>query len=268
MSTVLSDTDVRAMVRLVGEVAALDGDHAAKKRFLMDGLCGLIRAEAWVWTLTCQMAPNTVPTYVGFTRGGFSDERFARYLKALEHPDLARLTAPLARELQTHRTHLTRLLEQIDTTGGFATSGVYPLWKDADLGSVIASYRPLDDQCLSAIGIYRKNDDVSFTERESKMAHVILSEVPWLHETGWPEDRGVTVPRLYPQQRIVLNLLLQGGDRKSIASQLGISPNTVSGYVKEIYQHFKVNSQPELMRKFFNGDGGDAVKRSRNPAAN
>ena len=48
----------------------------------------------------------------------------------------------------------------------------------------------------------------------------------------------------------LLNLLLDGRDRKQIADQMGISENTVSGYAKDVYRHFDVNSHVELMRKF------------------
>lgn len=81
------------------------------------------------------------------------------------------------------------------------------------------------------------------------MVHIILSEVPWLHMNGWPEDMGVSIPNLSPRQRTVLNLLLDGLDRKQIASELGISENTVSGYTKDVYRHFSVNSHVGLMKK-------------------
>ena len=60
------------------------------------------------------------------------------------------------------------------------------------------------------------------------------------------------VPELFPKQRIVLNLLLDGLDRKSIASHMGISKNTVAAYAREVYRHFGVHSQPQLIRRFFN----------------
>ena len=49
---------------------------------------------------------------------------------------------------------------------------------------------------------------------------------------------------------MVLNLLLDGLGRKKIAQHLEITENTVAGYVKDIYNHFGVRSQPELMQKF------------------
>ncbi len=64
------ESDARTMVRLLGETAALDGGHAEKKRFLMRGLCNLIRADAWVWTLGCDIRPGgPTPASASSTRG-------------------------------------------------------------------------------------------------------------------------------------------------------------------------------------------------------
>ena len=62
---------------------------------------------------------------------------------------------------------------------------------------------------------------------------------------------------LSPRLRTTLNFLLEGLGRKQIAAHLCISENTVSGYVKEVYRFYKVQSQPELMKFFRDGDGGD-----------
>ena len=44
----VSEADARAMVRLLGETAALDCGHDEKKRFLMQGLCHLVDADCWI----------------------------------------------------------------------------------------------------------------------------------------------------------------------------------------------------------------------------
>lgn len=256
-SQVLAEADIRAMVRLIGEVAALPGDHAAKKRYLMDGLCHLINADAWIWTLACQYEADKPPVYVGFMYGGFSNERFPLYLKAVEHPASAAMTIPLINEMRERRVHITRTIEQIDRAGQFPLFEAAHLWQEADVGTLLISMRPLDERSASGIGVYRNLPARPFTARESRMAHIVLTEVPWLHQQGWPEDRGVTVPRLYPRQRLILNFLLQGRSRKDIAAHLELSENTVSGYTKQIYRHFGVNSHAALMRRFHQGDGGD-----------
>ena len=107
------------------------------------------------------------------------------------------------------------------------------------------------------MGLYRRMDQPAFTERETKIAHIVLSEVPWLHEEGWPEDRGAALPGLSPRRLLVLNLLLEGRARKDIATSLSLTENTVATYQKAIYRHFAVKSQAALMHRFRHGDGGD-----------
>ncbi len=67
-----------------------------------------------------------------------------------------------------------------------------------------------------------------------------------------------SVPRLPVRQRLTLEFLLQGQSRKAMAREMEISINTVSGYVRDIYRLFGVNSQAQLVSRFFRGDGGDA----------
>jgi DNA-binding NarL/FixJ family response regulator len=74
---------------------------------------------------------------------------------------------------------------------------------------------------------------------------------------GWPEDRGIRVPELSPRLWLVHEMLLQSYGRKEIADHLGLSMHTVSGYMKEVYRHFDVQSHAQLVARFFRGDGGD-----------
>ncbi len=253
----LAEADVRAMVRLLGEVCALPGGHAEMKRRLMDGLAELTGADCWVWCFVAEARTEEPPVLVSFMQGGFTEERFAKFLAATEHPGSARNTATIIAAAREKRSQQTRLREQLIPTEEFHASTAYQSWCDADIGGVIVSLRQLDDICQSAVGLYRSLDKPLFTPRDSRIAHILISEVPWLHELGWPEDRGATVPQLSPRQRLTLNLLLQGNSRSQIAEHLGISTHTADGYVKDIYRHFGVHSHAELMMRFQSGDGGD-----------
>ena len=259
MSFSLPESDVRELVRLLGETAAFDADHSGKKRFLMDGLCRLVDADAWVWALMCQPGNGQPQVYVNLVHAGFCETRFARLLQALEHPEMSWVAQSFFEELALKGTQITRTRQQIIPDEDFLKTEAAGRWREADIGPVLMSTRPLPENSGSSIAIYRRAAQSHFTERDCRIAHIVLTEVPWLHEMGWPEDRGATVPRLYPQQRIVLNLLLDGLDRKSIAEHLGISIHTVSGYCKEIYRHFEVNSQAALMARFYQGNGEDAA---------
>ncbi len=249
MDTPISEHDARAMVRLVAEVAALNTDHTAAKNHLMAGLAKLVGAECWVWMLG-ELPPDRPPVYMSLNHGGFSEQRFARYLKAISHPDMTELTAPFAAELAATRGHVTRLRQQIDAADRFPQTDAYACWMAADIAPLILSARPINERRLSFIGLYRSAAAPLFDARERKIAHILLTEVSWLHALGWPEDLGAKVPCLSPRCRLVLNLLLESHSRKFIADELGISIHTVSGYVKEIYSAFRVRSHAELMRRF------------------
>ncbi|RYD79417.1 MAG: LuxR family transcriptional regulator [Verrucomicrobiaceae bacterium] len=264
MGDSVDEKDARAMVRLVAEVAALRGDHTASKRYLMNGLRELAGADSWVWALG-YLDPTRPPVYASYLHEGFDDERFARYLQAIEHPGMKVLTGPFTRELMERGTQHTRTREQIDEIrrsqhgdmpGDAAAIAVAnECLLAADISSLIVSARPLNEECVSIIGLYRRPEQAAFSERDRKVAHILLTEAFWLHAEGWPEDFGAKTPELSRPRRLVLNLLLEGHSRKMIADQLSLSIHTVSDYVKDIYSNFKVQSHAELMRRFTRGAG-------------
>ena len=246
----IDEKDVRAMVRLVGEVASLNTTHSAAKEYLMNGLAKMVGADCWVWALA-YLHPEKPPVYVSLQHQGFSEERFATYLQAVEHPDMMALTAPFAAEaMSRQRSQLTWLRQQIDPGNRFPTSDAYPYWLAADIAPLMLSGHPLNEQCLSLIALYRRADADLFDERERQIAHILLTEVPWLHANGWPQDFGVETPTLPRSHRLVLNLMLESFSRKQIADKLGLSVHTVSDYIKVIYRTFKVHSHAGLMRRF------------------
>lgn len=251
MTTLVHEEDARCMVRLVADVAGMNGDLRQAKKHLMEGLKSLVRADCWVWMLA-YLHPDKPPSYASLQHGGFTKERFSRYLQAIEHPNMRELTAPFAQELVEAGIGnlVTRLRQQIDNQRLFPTTNVYPLWLAADIAPLMLSAKPLSAECVSLIGLYRRADDELFDERERQVAQILLEEVSWLHAAGWPEDFGAKVPPLPRRLRVVLNLLLEGHSRKYIASELGLSVHTVSDYVKELYRSFNVQSHAELMRRF------------------
>ncbi len=245
------------MVRLVAEVAALRVDHTASKRYLMNGLKEMIDADSWVWALG-YLDPLRPPVYASYLHEGFDEERFARYLQAVEHPGMKVLMGPFTLELMERKSHITRTRQQIDQPGDSAAAAeANEFWLAADIAPLILSARPLNGECVSIIALYRRADQPMFSERDRKVAHILLTEAFWLHAEGWPEDFGAKTPELSRPRRLVLNLLLEGYSRKMIASQLNLSIHTVSDYVKDIYSNFSVQSHAELMRRFTRGGGPD-----------
>jgi DNA-binding CsgD family transcriptional regulator len=254
----LSEADVRAMVRLLGETCALEGTINEKKYHLMRGLGELIDIQAWAWVHAVEMTPGELPVYVAYLHGGFTEEILAPFIKIQSNPEMGRMTTPLAQELVGRTTPLTRTMQQIVPEGEFEKYGVAAEWKACGIYPRCLSFHPLPDGTFSGLAMYRTCGKDFFTDREAKIVHIILSEVPWLHEAqGAAAERTMKVPQLPTRQRLALELLLQGYSRKVIADTMNISINTVSGYIKDIYRFFGVNSHPELINRFFLGNGGE-----------
>lgn len=252
----LSESDVRRIVRLLGDVIAAAGGIQEKRRLLMDGLCGLIDATAWLWCMA-EFDPDKPPSFIGLIHSGFDEERFARFLEAINHPAMEAVTRPSSLELQSKGTLLTRTQRRMDPDFLLENSPAAPYWREANIGSLMISQRPMPGGGISAIGIYRELGRPHFDEREARIAHIVLSEVAWLHFSAFPDEASQEITSLYPRHRTVLNLLCEGWSRKKIAGKLGLSENTIHGYAKTVFKHFGVHSQAELISRVSKGDGGD-----------
>jgi len=253
----LSSDDARSIVRLLGEVCALPDDHAGKKRHLMEGLCDLVDADYWLWALIAELEPGKFPVYVGFLSGRFSEQELAGFLQIQTHPEMIHWTIPLATAMRDAGQLVTRNVQDQFDYQAFLASDSGQLWIRAGIEPRCIAFRPMPDGGATGAGLYRKTSRPLFTAREARIIHILLTEVPWLHEMGWPEDRCAKIPELAPRCWLVHEMLLQSYSRSQIAGHLALSVHTVNGYVKEIYRHLDVHSQSELIARFQNGNGGD-----------
>lgn len=240
------------MVRLVGETAAVaaSGTYLQSRQFLLQGLSELISADAWIWSLS-RVDPESKRIYFLTSQNdGLEPQQIAHISEAVEHPEMVEATMQFATALLENQSPITMHREQIDANGVSRDGELQIMWDKTGLDGLIMSGHPLDKDSYSHIVMYRKAGTMGFTDREAQIAHIVLSEVSWLHAMGWPEDRGVTIPKLTPRQRSVLIMLTEGCSRKEMAAAMRISEGTISGYVKEVYRHFGVHSQTELVKKF------------------
>jgi len=253
----LPEQDVRSLVRILGEVVAMKPEPDAQRIRLMNGLAALLGTDTWVWGVAPLLDPGKQPVYLYQHTAGFDKIRMSRYLAAVEHPDSAEMTTPLAAALMSAASQVTRNLTQIVTPARFASSPAHPYWVAADIGPILITLRPIPGYGISCIGFYRSVGEPMFTERDCRIAHIALNEVPLLHEAGMPHAATKTLPQLPPRCRLMINQLVQGLSRKDIADHLGLSINTVHSYTKIIFKHFSVHSQAELIARFSRGDGRD-----------
>lgn len=254
-SYILSEADVKAIIRLLGHCSSHQGERSEKKRLLMQGLCEVTGTERWIWAHLPLLEPGEKVMPTGVMHGGFTQDEFSEYLKVIEHPELAEMNAPFLETVITQPGgHHTRLQQDLDPENRFETLDVFQQWNQAGLGNVMLSARKVKNQGLSFIAMYRPQQEGPFGHREARLTHLLLSEISWVHEGENEEVQLQHHDSLSPRKRQVLNFLLEGFSRKEISTQLEISEHTLSGYIKEIYKEYQVHSQTELMHTFQTGE--------------
>jgi len=252
----LAEKDVRALVRILGATVEISGANE-QRSYLMRRLAELIGADFWIWGVSPLMEAGKQPVYLFHHNGGFDSPRMARFLEAVEHPDTGEMTIPIIRAMAESGGQVTRSRGQIIPDERFMMSPARPYWEVADIGPLMLSIRPLPGYGISVVGFYRRPEAAAFGTRETKIAHIVLTEVPWLHHVNLPHQAAASAPQLPPRCRLVLNHLVLGRTRREIAEDLQVSVQTVNDYLKRIYRHFGVHSQSELIARFTRGNGGD-----------
>jgi DNA-binding CsgD family transcriptional regulator len=209
----VEESDMRAIVQLLGEVAALPGGLMGKRCHLLDGLCGLSGATEWKWALFRRAENGLAAECLNFLRCN------------PRTPLVIPMTLPE------------------EDRGGFDLSLLPPPVSGA---RVIVSWGVPVAAVESRIALCRGEEFPPYSDREIHLASLVLDEIPWLHwQDRTPRQSNVS---LSPREQLIFDLLFLGLGRKDIAAQLGISPGTVAGYVRNLYRQFGVNSQTALMR--------------------
>ena len=253
----VTEDDFMQVVRVLADIATMEGSLDDKRGRLMNEIAGIVGADSWVWAFSPLLKPDAQPVYLVQNRGGFDEERISRLLMAIEHPDSGEMTAPFAQAVMECGGHVTRIRQHIVPDERYFSSPALPLWREANVGPLMLSARPLEGKGTSICAFYRGTSAPEFTPREARIAHIVLTGVPWLHEESTPHPQAHEIPKLPPRCRLVLNQLVHGRARKEIAGDLELSLHTVNDYIKQIFRHFGVHSQTQLVARLRNGDGCD-----------
>ncbi|HEX8916520.1 MAG TPA: helix-turn-helix transcriptional regulator [Humisphaera sp.] len=262
MTETLAVEDVRAIVRLLGEVAEMaptPADPAARKRHLLTGLAAMVGADVWLWHQGRGMPPKESPMLFAELHGGYdSDEQRTHHLLALTDPEF---DARCQQRIGDHcawdaAPHVTRTRRQfVDDTVWYAGTEYARRLCQAGLDDCMLAMYLLAPDAWSGIGLWRRAGRDPFSARDRCIVHVVTSEVDWLHREGTDVPAADHVVSLPPRLRQVLLLTLAGHGRKEIAAKLDLSPHTIGDYHKALHKHFGVRSRVELMRQFMSGGG-------------
>jgi len=246
----LAETDVRAIVRLLGETLGHPGTDLDRKRFLLTGLARLVDADIWVWIAQKGGPDPSDVTYFTMIDGGWASDRQRGIATGATWSEDSQ---PFNALMSRNAIYAYTRSEVYADDEWYATELFKRFREPAGLDDVMGTGVRIREDILSAIGFHRSLGRPRFSERDRRIALVVTTEVEWLHRTGIPDIDATPVDRLSPRLRHIMLLLLSHSSRKQIASELAISAHTVNEYVAEVYARLGVRSRAELMARFIEG---------------
>jgi DNA-binding CsgD family transcriptional regulator len=256
-----ADDDVRSVVKLLGEVAAMSDDIPIRRRGVCDGLAKLIDADIWFWLMAKDEPGSPDPAAFAFIEGGWLEAEAKQhdiFHRSMFTDDVRFINAKITGKSY----HATNARPQLVADKEWESSNLLNHhFRPAGINEFIFSIYPLENHILSSIFFQRRTGKPPFGPREQALTHLVIGQIEWLHRADLKIEIAQAVPSLTRRQRQVMFMLLEGEARKRIAHRLRISPYTVADHIQTIYQHFGVNSQSELVAHFYRGG------RQQNPSA-
>jgi DNA-binding CsgD family transcriptional regulator len=230
--------ELRRALRLLEDVRERPRASSEQLTFFLRAMASLLGAQVGIWADVDGMKGR--PTLLDALDIGWSSERerqvFLGYLSGqAESPDPSLPPLTSIKEDTFARTRH----ELIDDRGWYRSPHVQDLRRAAGVNHfVLAAWRRGDR--AQALSLHRPWGDRAFSERERMLVEIVYREAAPLLASPLP---------LSPRQRAVLDALCRGLAEKQIAGELGLSPHTVHGYVKELHRRFGARSRGELLSR-------------------
>lgn len=255
----LSLHDVRALLRLLGEVRELGESPAGWRRHLAEELSRLCGARAVVSSELSPRRPASVAEQEAVRAG--SCQAAAKPL-AVAHAgvDDGAATAFLRDVIWYDHSSDSTLQRLVPLYGNTFLRSRADLAEDATwYRSPLANERFRRQDCddfiiamcavpelgvICSLELFRPWGGAPFGERERLLVQLVQEELS-------RDFRASCQPsvRLSTRQRQVLELLRRGLGEKQVAAELSVSPHTVHDYVKALYRAYRVASRGELLAK-------------------
>ncbi|MDB5328136.1 MAG: LuxR family transcriptional regulator, partial [Phycisphaerales bacterium] len=220
----LTETEVRQVVRLLAEALTPDDGRPAKVRRLMEGLCTLTNADAWFWVRSRVNRSGGPPVNIDFLYGGLGERELAIWAeRSLEvrgvPPEHVKMY-----ELLAQGRHFTVARQECVTDDVWHVGESAEYIKKLGFDEFMYSWLPLPestgDHLLSGCCLLRRPDKPRFDRRAGRIAHLMFAESHPLHT----DDLNVTLvdqlSPLSPRCRQVLALLLDGSSVKQAAQRM------------------------------------------------
>lgn len=255
-STHLSNADVEAAMRLIGECRELWADPDAWRQHLLKELCGLTGNAIGHYAETAPLRPcRPVQWLVNADCGWRDDGCRAIYMQ------YAALTADSYNPFPGY----DQLLNSIARTGraavlrpelcddrawyrcSFWADFRRPAYND---GFIMSFIENTGAGFCTQLGIHQDPSDPPPNLWTKRMVTFVHDRIAPMIGVALATERERSGQGLTPRLRQMLDQLLAGDSEKRIARAMGIRPSTAHEYIQKVYRHFEVESRAELMAYF------------------
>lgn len=239
--------EVQAMLRLVAETAELWYDPNLQRRYTLESLCEMLPARAGICFTFGDRLIGGENMCGSLVQSGLNDAQEKSVCKYLATglpadpalPKLADIVAPVV---------VARRAELVADKAWYGSPYYLEIREPLGLDDTLYAKITVPGKII-ALSLLREKGDELFTERQSQLVDLCLSQMAWPFQ---PDDKSVD-PRLaalQPRLRKVMQHLLDGDGEKQVAAKLNLSRHTVHEYVKMIYQQLGVSSRSELLSQW------------------
>jgi DNA-binding CsgD family transcriptional regulator len=241
----IRESDMAALLRIVGEVTELPADKTVRRTHVLKALLDLIGGRSGVGM---EMAsPDEGPlarpgTIININTSSLAEGRCAESFLLHNNPPDPALPQWLAARGQT----LTIVRHVADDE--FYRSAHYDVVRRPfDIDHSLYCRLTLPDGRDFCVGLQRCPGDPLFTQREQSIVHFLHCHAPHIYHVRPPASG--SIEQFAPRLRPVMRYLLQGDAEKQIALKMRLSPHTVHRYTQAIYRQVQVSSRGELLAK-------------------
>jgi DNA-binding CsgD family transcriptional regulator len=245
--------DVRALLRLLGEIRELGANSTAWRGHLaasLQRLCGcratlaleLVFPVAHPLTEPWSACRSTGMLVADSAESGIAPGDRQRFYDAMlwsHHgtDDTLDALVPL------YGTHFTRSRQElVGDERWYRSALANEICRPHDCDHFIFSTVPVMPHTYASLMLIRAWHDRPFGAREKLLVELLHEELA----RDWLDARE---PRLSPRQRQVLELLRAGASEKEVAAALEVSTHTVHDHVKALHRAYGVRSRGELMAR-------------------
>ena len=244
---------IKKMLIGISQMNANDSDLLVRRQATLDLLMQVLDADFGHWAWGVGDRSNTKMAPLALLTAGYSDRDKGTLMQFAMAPETeSTFRRPILDRMgveQQITLARSEIFCQTEWFSSFMRQALLQFGGDEWLHTI----RYETPNVWSNLFLIRRRDRPEFDSAEVALLDVAIDGIPWLHGTAQELVPTAKALELTDRQRTVMLLLMDGLSRKMIATQLGISDDTVGDHIKNIYLRFGINSATELAAVFLRG---------------